>query len=243
MSKPSDSDSVSAYARRFNEWAAVERFADRLHQMDESERDRRWGRVIEAMPRAEADPSPSLGMQAFYLGYIGGLVLECAGMVDRDNHRAIALGAEALGLDYATAKAVFAALEGASASEVVERFPGFVSFPRSEGFIYFAEDRQAARLKIGFSFNPLLRIDQLSRIAGRPLVLMGLSTGTMLSEHWVHCQLKHARIAAEWFHADKVRDSEFMEKTCGVAAFEPHERAFMAVAAGGQVIVHQGQVA
>lgn len=75
------------------------------------------------------------------------------------------------------------------------------------GFVYFAEDEDQTRIKIGFTTNPRLRISWLntceSRVAcpGRRIFYVGLFKGTMADERNLQHYFLPEKIGkySEWF--------------------------------------------
>lgn len=193
MSYPSNSDGVAQDQIKF----VREMPAERSNQI--------WRWIINGLPRFKRCPRIDRAEQAFHLDYSYDIAKDCASLVDRFNHRAIWLLGQVLGVEYEMSKLIYEARETMPATDVVERFPDFISRGVDEGFCYFAEDVAANRIKVGYSLNPLQRIDRLSSAINRPLVLLGLWQSTMLMEHWFHCQLRDCRIAGEWFRADELR--------------------------------------
>lgn len=124
----------------------------------------------------------------------------CRGIRAPVTHRAFNLAAEVLSTDYEAAKYLMR----------VGMFPW--SFDRARfdligpirddviGFVYRARIvGDLTKFKIGFTRQPEIREQQLSREHGRAVRIESMEVGTMLEEHAAHCEHKDSRIVGEWF--------------------------------------------
>lgn len=68
------------------------------------------------------------------------------------------------------------------------------------GFVYFL--RVGAHVKIGFSRNPVARLEAMSTALTEPITSFVLMPGTMAMEKALHQAVESRRTSGEWYRAD-----------------------------------------
>lgn len=70
-----------------------------------------------------------------------------------------------------------------------------------EGYVYFIEALGTKRIKIGWSLNPLSRVEELATASPFPLELIRVIYGDRRTEQWWHQKFENSRVHREWFRA------------------------------------------
>lgn len=73
--------------------------------------------------------------------------------------------------------------------------------PTDDGYVYFIEANQCEKIKIGFSLDPLTRLEELQSLSPDDLSLAGCFPGTKQTEQEIHRQFARFRSHGEWFQA------------------------------------------
>lgn len=144
--------------------------------------------------------------QAVMLDVAIDLIEKCRGNTARDMNRAIDQAAKMIGTDFKKMQRYLkiAHLRGSMAAIRDQQDETLRWGPT--GSIYFAYDDQSNRIKIGFSANPEVRIQVVSRLTGIQLrEIARFNDCYMLNEHVCHVLARPALLGGEWYDADHLR--------------------------------------
>ena len=76
--------------------------------------------------------------------------------------------------------------------------------PRSNraGYVYFVQEAELLRIKIGFTTShPLQRLKTLANASSQALIFLGFQIGDELLEKKLHAKFNAIHCRNEWFHA------------------------------------------
>lgn len=71
---------------------------------------------------------------------------------------------------------------------------------RREGWVYFLRDDEARAVKIGFSRDPIRRIQQIQTSNPNRLRLLGAIRSVEAFEQFLHWSNRDRRMSGEWFN-------------------------------------------
>ena len=72
------------------------------------------------------------------------------------------------------------------------------------GFIYFVQEQELLRIKIGFtSGSPLRRVHKLRNASSQRLEIIGIEVGSIDYEKKLHRRFSHMRERNEWFRPER----------------------------------------
>ena len=126
----------------------------------------------------------------------------CMGSTTRDLNSASQRAADALGLLYKEF-AWFAKNHTLYGSKwCVKQRPNWITIGDDCGEVYFALSSDGERLKIGWSRNPVVRVNSLQPIIGDTLTILHTESGFKINESAYHVQGRPAWLGGEWFDFD-----------------------------------------
>lgn len=149
--------------------------------------------------------SPKDNCEAF--DYIIALLDRCLGATTRDTNRAMYQAAQMLGVKYDRFHHILkrVRLHGIRAAN---DFAGELKLVSPPGAVYMVREIGGDRFKVGFSHDPVARIDYLRRSTGIRLEDVGCIHGYPITETALHVSLRPAWLGGEWYSAAALAKAE-----------------------------------